>query len=331
MRLDSAYYPSGTTGNMRKKTLGQSQLSVSVLCFGGNVFGWTADEATSFRLLDAFTAAGGNFIDTADVYSRWISGNSGGESETIIGKWMKQRNNRDKVIIATKVGMEMGPDRKGLSKKYILRSVEDSLRRLQTDYIDLYISHTPDPSTPIEETTEAYAQLIEQGKVRACGASNYSGEELRQALETSRKLNLPAYQSLQPEYNMYDREQFETTLQPVCEEFKLGVTPYYSLASGFLTGKYRSTIDFAKSPRGGRMSKYLNERGLRILDALDKVAAEYSVKPASVALAWLMSRPVITAAIASATSIEQLNDLIRATQIDLSQEAQDLLTQASAY
>lgn len=314
---------------MRLKTLGQSSLSVSALCFGGNVFGWTVDEATSFKLLDSFTEAGGNFIDTADVYSRWVPGNKGGESETIIGKWMKERGHRDKVIIATKVGMEMAPDEKGLSKAYILKSAENSLRRLQTDYIDLYISHTPDPSAPIEETMEAYSRLIEQGKIRACGASNYTGKQFRHALETSRKLGLPSYQSLQPQYNLYDREPFESDVQSICEEYNVGVTPYYSLASGFLTGKYRGEGDFNKSPRGARMSKYLNDRGKRILAALDQVAKEYSATPATIALAWLMSRPVVTSAIASATSTEQLKDLINATRIELKKESLDLLNQSS--
>ena len=317
---------------MKKRKLGNSGLKVAPLAFGGNVFGWTADEQRSFRLLDAFVAAGFNLIDTADVYSRFAPGNRGGESETIIGKWLKQGGRRDKVIIATKVGLEMGPEQKGLSRAYILRAVEDSLRRLQTDYIDLYQSHKDDPDTPLKETLEAYAQLIEEGKVRAIGASNYSAERLSQALAVSKEHGLPKYETLQPEYNLYDRAEYEEKLEAVCVENGLGVITYFSLASGFLTGKYRSAVDLSKSPRGEKMvKKYLNERGFRILDALDQVAQRFDSKPARVALAWLIARPSVTAPIASATSLDQLNDLISATKLQLDEAAIELLNRASAW
>lgn len=314
---------------MKTQSLGNSDLEVSTLCFGGNVFGWTVNEATSFQLLDAFLAAGGNFIDTADVYSRWIPGHEGGESETILGRWMKARNNRSQIVLATKVGMEMGAGQKGLSPEYIFRAVEASLQRLQTDYIDLYISHTPDASVPVEETLGAYAQLIRQGKIRVIGTSNESGQSLRAALETSRQNSLPAYQSLQPLYNLYDRAEFEEGLQPVCEEFNLGVTPYFALASGFLTGKYRSEADLGQSPRGGGVKKYMTERGTRILDALDEVSRQQRSTPGAIALAWLMHRPAVTAPIASATSPQQLEDLVAATRIELDAPSLDLLERAS--
>ncbi len=316
---------------MKKRKLGESGLEVAPLAFGGNVFGWTVDEPTSFQLLDGFVGAGFDLIDTADIYSIWVPGNEGGDSETIIGKWMKRSGNRDQVVIATKVGMEMGADKKGLSKPYIIRAVEDSLRRLQTDYIDLYQSHEDDKETPLEETLSAFAQLIEQGKVRAIGASNYSAERLAQALEVSEQNGLPRYECLQPLYNLYDRAEYEQQLGPLCVENGLGVIPYYSLASGFLTGKYRSEADLAKSARGKDNKKYLNERGFRILAALDQVARQYDANPTRVALAWLIARPCITAPIASATSLEQLTDLIEATKLELDQAAIDLLNQASAY
>ncbi len=306
-------------------------MEVFPLAFGGNVFGWTADEAMSFKLLDAFVDSGFNFIDTADVYSKWASGNQGGESETILGKWLKRPGNRKKVIIATKVGMEMGPNRKGLSKAYILRAAEDSLKRLQTDSIDLYQSHTDDANTPLEETLEAYAQLIQQGKVRAIGASNYSGERLLRALELSQQGGYPSYQSLQPFYNLYDRADYETKLESLCREKGLGVITYYSLASGFLTGKYRAEKDVSKSPRGQRAGKCLNERGLRILEALDRVAAQRGSTPATVSLAWLIARPSITAPIASATNLEQLQELMAAPKLELDPSEIELLTRASAY
>jgi len=305
-------------------------LEVAPLALGGNVFGWTVAEPTSFKLLDAFAAAGFNFIDTADVYSTWVPGNQGGESETIIGKWLKRSGNRNKIVVATKVGMEMGPGKKGLSKAYILRAAEDSLRRLQTDYIDLYQSHVDDAGTPVEETLEALARLVEQGKVRAIGASNYGAERLAQALQVSQQRGYPSYQSLQPLYNLYDRADYEEKLEPLCREKGLGVISYFSLASGFLTGKYRSEADLSQSARGQSVKKYLNDRGFHILRALDEVAEQHHSTPARVALAWLIARPSITAPIASATSVEQLNDLIAATRLELDRSSIELLNQASA-
>jgi aryl-alcohol dehydrogenase-like predicted oxidoreductase len=316
---------------MKLRKLGNSGLEVSPLVFGGNIFGWTVDEPTSFRLLDAFVAAGGNFIDTADVYSRWVPGHKGGESETILGNWLKRSGKRRQVVIATKVGIEMGPGQKGLSKAYILRAAEESLKRLQTDTIDLYQSHTDDAETPLTETLEAYAQLIKQGKVRAIGASNYSAERLREALQASQQHGLPRYQSLQPNYNLYDRADYEAKLETVCRENGLGVIPYFSLASGFLTGKYRSEADLASSQRGSMVKKYLNDRGFRILRALDEVARELHATPAKVALAWLAARPSITAPIASATSLEQLNDLVGSTELKLDGACIEQLNEASAY
>jgi aryl-alcohol dehydrogenase-like predicted oxidoreductase len=316
---------------MNKRKLGNSGLEVFPLAFGGNVFGWTADETMSFRLLDAFVGSGFDFIDTADVYSKWAPGNQGGESETILGKWLKRPGNRKKVILATKVGMEMGPNKKGLSKAYIVRAVEDSLKRLQTDCIDLYQSHTDDSETPLEETLEAYGQLIQQGKVRAIGASNYGAERLLRALEISHQGRYPRYQCLQPQYNLYDRADYETKLEPLCREQGLGVITYYSLASGFLTGKYRSEKDVSKSPRGQRAGKCLNERGLRILEALDRVAKQHGSTPATVSLAWLIARPGITAPIASATNLDQLNELMAAPKLELDSSEIDSLNRASAY
>jgi aryl-alcohol dehydrogenase-like predicted oxidoreductase len=315
---------------MKRRRLGNSELEIAPLAFGGNVFGWTVDEQTSFELLDAFVAAGCNLIDTADVYSAWVPGNLGGESETIIGRWLKQSGKREEVIIATKVGMEMRGE-KGLSKSYILRSAEESLGRLQTDYIDLYQSHQDDPLMPMDETLEAYAELIRQGKVRVIGASNYSAQRLSESLRTSERKGLPRYESLQPLYNLYDREAFEAELEPLCLEQNVGVISYYSLASGFLSGKYRSESDLNKSARGGGVKKYLNERGLSILHALDKVAAQQASTPARVALAWLIARPSVTAPIASATSLAQLNDLIEATKLELDESSLRLLDEASAW
>ena len=316
---------------MKTRKLGATGLDVSPLCLGTNVFGWTADEKTSFAILDAFVAAGFKFIDTADTYSRWAPGNKGGESETIIGNWLKRTGNRSKVIVATKVGMEMGPGEKGLSKPYIFRAVERSLERLQTDYIDLYQSHQDDPATPLEETLGAYAELIKQGKVRAIGASNYTADRLAAALEASEKHGYPRYESLQPHYNQYERAGYEAALEPLCLAKRLGVIPYFSLASGFLTGKYRSESDLSKSPRGQGVKKYLDERGLRILAALDQVARKLHSTPGKVSLAWLLARPSITAPIASATSVEQLRDLIDATNLMLDAESIELLNQASAW
>jgi aryl-alcohol dehydrogenase-like predicted oxidoreductase len=316
---------------MTKRKLGNSGIEVRPLMLGGNVFGWTIDEAQSFRVLDAYAAAGFDFIDTADVYSKWVPGHTGGESETILGKWMKQRGNRARIILATKCGFEIAPGKKGLSRKHIMASIEDSLRRLQTDYIDLYQSHSEDLETPLEETMGAYADLIKQGKVRVIGASNYSAGRLEAALETSAKLGVPQYASLQPQYNLYERAGYEQALEPLCIKHGIGVIPYYGLAAGFLTGKYRTEADKSKSPRGEAIvKKYLNDRGLRILNALDQVAADCNAKPASVALAWLMTRPGITAPIASATTLDQLPDLFKAVDLKLDSAAIETLNQASA-
>lgn len=316
---------------MNYRQLGNSDLQVAPVTFGGNIFGWTVDEQTSFELLDAFTAAGFNLVDTADVYSRWVPGNKGGESEIIIGNWIKQRGNRDKVIIATKVGSDMGQGKKDISKKYILQAVEASLQRLQTDYIDLYQTHWDDDITPVEETLEAYSQLVKEGKVRWIGASNLSPARLKASLEASKKHNYPVYQTFQPHYNLYDREVFEKELEQICLDNHLGVINYYALASGFLTGKYRSEADLNKSVRGGGVKAYLNSRGINILHALDEVAARYNTTPASVALAWLIARPSVTAPIASATSIQQLQSIIAAAALQLDQDAIALLDKASAW
>lgn len=315
---------------MKTREIGSSGLRVGPLAFGGNVFGWTVDESTSFRLLDAFVASGFHLIDTADVYSRWVPGNHGGESETIIGKWLRQSGKRDQVVLATKVGMEMGPGKTGLSRPHILKAVEESLTRLQTDTIDLYQAHKDDPETPLEETLAAFGDLIKQGKVRAIGASNYSSDRLAEALRISKENGLPAYQCLQPQYNLCERAGFEESLEPLCRERGIGVIPYYSLASGFLTGKYRSDADLAKSARGKSVSNYLNERGFRILAALDEVASRYASTPARVAIAWLLSRPTVTAPIASATSVGQFDDLAEAVRLNLDHSAVELLNNASA-
>lgn len=316
---------------MEKRELGKSGLIVHPFVFGGNVFGWTADEKTSFGLLDAFVDGGFNFVDTADVYSKWAPGHTGGESETIIGNWLKQGGKRDKIILATKVGKPMGEGMTGLSKAYITRAVEDSLKRLQTDYIDLYQSHEDDANTPLEETLATFTDLIKQGKVRAIGASNYSGPRLREALEVSKANGFARYESLQPEYNLYAREDYEHQYESLCRENSLGVITYFSLASGFLTGKYRSEADLNKSKRGGGIKKYLNGRGYKILAALDKVSAEYNSTPAAAALAWLMARPGITGPIASATSVQQLEEIGKAAELKLSPESIELLTTASSY
>jgi len=316
---------------MQKRKLGNSGLEIAPLVFGGNVFGWTVDETAGFKLLDHFVDAGFNMIDTSDAYSTWVPGNHGGESETIIGKWQKQSNKRGQVLIATKVGLEMGAGKKGLSKKYILHEVEESLARLQTDYIDLYQSHTEDPETPQEETLGAYAELIRSGKVRAIGASNYRPETLRSALEISWHKGLPRYESLQPHYNLYERAQFEDGLEAVCRENNLGVITYFSLASGFLTGKYRSEKDLENRIRGSRVQKYLNPRGFRILRALDEVAEEHNSTPAQVSLAWLLARPAVTAPIASATNLKQLDELIGATRLKLDTATIEKLDRASEY
>jgi aryl-alcohol dehydrogenase-like predicted oxidoreductase len=314
---------------MQKRNLGRSGLQIAPLMFGGNVLGWTADEATSFGLLDRFVAAGFDAIDTADVYSRWVPGHEGGESETVIGNWLKARGGRDKVVIATKVGLDKR-EGGGLARGHILAKVEESLRRLQTDYIDLYQSHSDDPVTPLEETLATYETLVKQGKVRAIGASNYTAPRLAQALKVSAGKGLPRYQTLQPHYNLYERKGYEQALEPLALREGIGVIPYYSLASGFLTGKYRPGGDFTRSPRGQGVKVMLNERGLRILAALDAVAARTGATQASVALAWLMARPGLTAPIASATTPAQLDELIAATRLSLDKEAIAQLDAASA-
>jgi aryl-alcohol dehydrogenase-like predicted oxidoreductase len=316
---------------MQLRPLGRSALQVAPLAFGGNVFGWTADEATSFALLDAFVDAGFNLVDTADVYSRWVPGHGGGESEAIIGRWLQRDPaNRRRVVVATKVGMDMGGGRVGLKPAYIRESAEASLRRLNTDRIDLYQAHQDDPGTPLEDTLRAFADLIAEGKVRAIGASNYTAPRLAEALATSARLGLPRYETLQPHYNLVERAGFEAELGPLSLREGLGVIPYFSLARGFLTGKYRSEADLGKSPRGGGVKAYLNERGLRILGALDAVAAETKATPAQVALAWAMARPGITAPIASATSVQQLRELLAAARLDLCADAIARLDAASA-
>jgi aryl-alcohol dehydrogenase-like predicted oxidoreductase len=315
---------------MRMRGLGTSGIQVAPLALGGNVFGWTIDEAKSFQVLDAFVAAGFNLIDTADVYSRWAAGNQGGESETILGRWLKRSGRRANVIVATKVGMEMGPNDKGLSRAYIRRAVERSLNRLQVDVIDLYQAHQDDPATPLDETLGTFAELIGEGKVRAIGASNYSAARLAEALAVSKRRGWPRYESLQPHNNLVERAGFEAELEPLCLRERIGVISYFSLASGFLSGKYRSETDLANRARSGGVKKYLNERGLRVLAALDEVAGRLRVKPAQVALAWLIARPSVTAPIASATSIEQLNELTAATRLELDAAAIERLNQASA-
>ena len=302
---------------MEKRQLGQSTLHVTPITFGGNVFGWTADEKTSFALLDSFVASGFNFIDSADVYSRWHPGNKGGESEAIIGNWLKSRGGRDKVIIATKLGIEMAPGKKGLSRKYMMQAVEDSLQRLQTDYIDLYQSHRDDPDTAIEETLSAYADLIKAGKVREIGASNFSAERLAESSKISTEKGLPRYQSLQPHYSLVERQEFEGPLEDLCLKEKIGTIGYYSLASGFLTGKYRAASDTQGKARGSRVEKYMNDYGFGVIAALDDVAKRYNAKPVQIALAWLIARPSVTAPIASATTLEQLGELLKAAEIKL--------------
>jgi aryl-alcohol dehydrogenase-like predicted oxidoreductase len=314
---------------MEMRRLGQSSLQVPPVTLGCNVFGWTADEKTSFSLLDAWLDAGFNFLDTADAYSRWHTGNSGGESETIIGKWMRARNNRDKILLGTKLGIEIVPGKKGLSRAYMRQAVEDSLRRLQTEYIDLYQSHRDDPETPIEETLSAYGDLIKQGKVREIGASNFSAERLAESLKISTDKGLPRYQSLQPIYNLVERAQFEGPLEALCLREKVGVICYYSLASGFLTGKYRSRADTADRPRGAGVAKYLNDHGFGVLKALDEVAKRYEAKPGQIAIAWLIARPSVTAPIASATNLEQLAELVEAAEIELDAESIEKIDAAS--
>lgn len=316
---------------MEKRQLGNSDLQVAPIAFGGNVFGWTIEEQTSFDILDQFTADGFNLIDTADVYSRWNPGNQGGESETIIGNWMKSRKNRHDVIISTKVGGDMGSGRKGLSRDYIVTEVEASLKRLQTDYIDLYFSHFDDIETPVQETLSAYDELIKTGKVRWIGASNFSPERLKESLDASEKDNLPKYQVYQPEYNLYNREKYEQNYKQLIMDHQLGVINYFALASGFLSGKYRSEADLNKSPRGGGIKDYLNEKGFRILKALDEISEQYNSDPATIAIAWLIAQPSITAPIASVTNTIQLKSLKNAADLQLSTEAISILDEASDW
>lgn len=315
---------------MQKRKIGNSQLLVSPLAFGGNVLGWTIDKTTSFEVLDAFYASGCNFIDTANFYARWASG-IGGESETILGQWLKSRNNRNQIVLATKVGMDMGNGNMGLSKKYILSAVNESLKRLQTDYVDLYQSHKDDERTPVEETLSAYEQLIKEGKVRYIGASNFTAARFQESLDKSEKYSLPRYECLQPHYNLLERKSFETELEPICLKNKVSVINYFPLASGFLTGKYRDEQDLGKSIRGSSLGKFLNKKGETVLAALDEVAAKHKAKPASVTLAWYMARPSIAAPIASATSVVQLNELVAATQLHLDKSDIDRIDSCSMY
>ena len=312
------------------RQLGDSGITVPRLTFGGNVFGWTVDEKTSFSLLDALVENGLFFIDTADVYSRWVPGNQGGESEAIIGKWLKQSGKRDRIVLATKVGMELSPEKTGLKPAYIRQAIEDSLRRLQTDVIDLYQAHRDDEQTPLADTLKAFDSLIKEGKVRAIGASNYSAARLQEALDVSSKEGLARYETLQPEYNLYDREGYENGLEQVAVKNGLGVINYYSLASGFLSGKYKKPQDAGKSPRGQAIvEKYLNERGSRIIEALEDIAASHDASATQVALAWQIARPSITAPIVSATSLAQLDELVKATRLELSKQEIEELARAS--
>ena len=315
---------------MDKRQLGRSALRVAPLCLGGNVFGWTADQETSFRLLDRALDAGLDFVDTAEMYSVWVPGHRGGESEAVIGEWMESRRCRDRVVLATKVGADMTDGRKGLAPARIRNGIEGSLRRLRTDSVDLYWAHYDDADTPLEEVLGTFAELIEEGKVRVIGASNHTPARLRAALAVSEAEGLPRYESLQPQYNLYDRAEYEAELEPLCVEHGLGVISYFGLAKGFLTGKYRSESDLGQSQRGGGVAGYLNERGLRILAALDEVASEIGATPAQVALAWLMARPSITAPIASATRLEHVEDLIAAMHLTLDRAAIERLDSASA-
>ena len=315
---------------MQLRRLGRTDLNIAPLILGGNVFGWTADKKTSFAVLDRFAGAGLNAVDTADAYSAWAPGNKGGESEMIIGEWMKARGNRDRIIVVTKVGSPMGQGKEGLSARYIEEAVEASLKRMQTDVIDLYLSHWPDMATPIDETLGAYQRLIEKGKIRWCGASNLNVALLAAALAAAQAKGPPRYEVLQPEYNLADRAEFESGLAELCLREEIGVITYFSLAKGFLSGKYRTEADLAKSPRGGGVKGYLNSRGFRILDALERVASGNKAQPAEAALAWVMARPGVTAPIASATSVEQVDSLVRATELTLTPADMAALDEASA-
>jgi aryl-alcohol dehydrogenase-like predicted oxidoreductase len=316
---------------MTKRRLGRTEVLISPLVLGGNVFGWTADRERSFAILDRFAEAGFETIDTADSYSTWVPGNNGGESESIIGEWMATRGRRTRTIVITKVGSEMGPDMKGLSAAYITRAVDASLRRLRSDYIDVYLSHWPDTSVPYDETLGAYQALLAAGKVRTIGASNLDAEQLRESLDVATARKLPRYDVLEPEYNLYDRSAFDGALRDLVRAENIGVVTYFSLAKGFLSGKYRSAADLGRSPRGAGIKGYLNERGLRILAALDGVSERHAARPAEVALAWLMAQPGVTAPIASATSLEQLENLIRSASLRLTADDLASLDAASRY
>jgi aryl-alcohol dehydrogenase-like predicted oxidoreductase len=314
---------------MEFRPLGKSSLKIAPLAFGGNVFGWTADEATSFALLDAFVDAGFNLVDTADVYSHWVPGHAGGESETVIGKWLRRSGKRDRIVLATKLGKSMGPGKEGLSPAYVAQAVEASLTRLQTDYIDLYQAHDDDSQTPLADTLGAFARLIEQGKVRVIGASNYSAPRFAEALRVAKAQGLPRYESLQPEYNLFARAEYEREYAPLAQREDVAVIPYFALASGFLTGKYRSAADFAGRARAGLLARYDTPRGWRIVEALHDIAARLNATPTQLALAWQLARPEITAPIASATSVGQLRELLAAATLKLSAADRAALDEAS--
>jgi len=317
---------------MQLRRLGHSTLEIAILCLGGNVFGGTIDEPTSFAVLDAYVEAGGNCIDTADRYPAWVAGRSAGESEMIIGRWMKARGNRNRVIIATKLGNPMGPGKQGLSRRYIFEAVEASLQRLQTNYIDVYMAHRDDADTPLKETLQAFDELVLQGRVRVIGASNYSAARLAGALKISQQHGYVRYECLETLYNLVDREAYECELEPLCREYKIGMLTYYSLSSGFLTGKYQPGKELPQSVRApGVQSRYMNERGFRILAEVERVASRYHATPAQVALAWIMTRTGITAAIASATSVEQVHELLGAVELKLDDETLAALNQVSEW
>ena len=317
---------------MKNVQLGNTDLEIKPIFFGGNVFGWTLNEEESFRILDGFLDRGFNAIDTANNYSYWVEGNVGTESERIIGNWLKSRGVRDQIVLATKVGgRNMIQDKPNTTKAHILKEVEESLIRLQTDYIDLYQTHYDDINTPVEETLSAYNQLIKEGKVRYIGASNFSSERLIESLDKSELYNLPQYKTLQPEYNLYDRQHFEEFLQPVAEKYNLAVIPYYSLASGFLSGKYKTEEDLQQSLRGEGIKKYLNERGFKILDALQTISTRYNISYSAVALAWLMDQKTVVVPIASATKEQHLDAFVEAVNVQLSHDDVKLLTEASEY
>lgn len=318
---------------MTKRTLGKTGLEIAPVVFGGNVFGWTIDQQQSFKVLDAFIDHGFNAIDTADFYSIWAAGNQGGESESIIGEWLKQKpGKRDDIVLFTKVGLDMGiSGHQGLSKRWIMQAVEDSLKRLNTDYIDLYFAHWPDENTPYEETLAAFDQLKQQGKIRAYGTSNLDATQLQQSIDAAKQINVPHYQVLQPEYNLYDRQGFEEQLKPICLEHEIGVVSYYSLASGFLSGKYRNLEQIKSSKRADSLGKYFTARGERILNALDIVAEQHQVQPADVALAWILTREGITAPIASATTVEQIESFSKALRLNLTADDLGILEVDSGW